>query len=103
MDKRKLEDLLDKLNMPIDNLGYRYLISALEIYTKDINTKITLVYSQVSKKHNSTNSRVERAIRHSVGCVEENIKRYFKVDYEITNRRFLALLAREMERKNEIL
>lgn len=99
MEKRKIENLLDRLNIPLDNLGYRYLISALEIYTKDINTKITLIYSQVAKKHNSTASRVERAIRHSVECAEENIKQYFKVDYEITNRRFLALLAREVERE----
>lgn len=99
MEKRKIEDLLDKLNMPIDNLGYRYVISALEIYIQDINTKITLVYSQVAKKYNSTSSRVERAIRHLVECAEKNIKQYFKVDYEITNRRFIALLAREMERE----
>lgn len=99
MEKRKIEDLLDKFNMPIDNLGYRYLITALEIYMKDINIKITSIYKEVAEIHNTTASRVERAIRHSTECIERNVKQYFNVDYDITNRRFLALLAREMERK----
>ena len=30
---------------------------------------------------------------------EERIKQYFKVDYKITNKRFLALVVREMERR----
>ena len=99
MEKRKVEDILDKLNIPIDNFGYKYLISALEIYQKDINTKITLVYRQVAKRNNSTSSRVERAIRHCISSNEEEIKKFFNVNYDITNKRFIALLNREVERR----
>lgn len=103
MKKRKVEDLLDKLNIPIDNLGYRYLISALEIYQKDTDIKITLIYSIIGKKYNSSAERVERAIRHCIEISEENIKKYFNVNYNITNKRLVALLSRELERENEML
>lgn len=99
MKKIEIENLLDKFNISVDILGYKYLIKAIEIYTKEANIKIAAIYGQVAKEYNSTACRVERAIRHSIESNEERIKQYFKVDYKITNKRFLSLVVREMERR----
>lgn len=99
MDKRKLENILDKLNIPVDNLGYVYLITAVEIYLKSKTNNITETYKEIAKQHKTKYSRVERAIRHEIDKNEDRIKQFFNVDYDITNRRFLALLTREMERE----
>ena len=101
MEKKKLEkieNLLDRLNIPVDILGYQFLVSALEVYTENINTKIRAVYEIVAKKHNKTACAVEKAIRHAIEKNKDTIKQYFHVNYAITNRRFLALLAREIGR-----
>lgn len=99
MEKRKLENILDKLNIPVDNLGYVYLIAAVEFYSKSKTNNITKIYKEVAEAYATKYSRVERAIRHEIHRNEDKIKQFFNVDYDITNRRFLALLIREMERE----
>lgn len=98
MNKRKLENILDKLNVSVDNLGYTYLINAVEIYLKSRTNNITEIYKEVAERYETKYLRVERAIRHEMDKNEDKIKQYFNVDYDITNRRLLALLTREMER-----
>ena len=98
MKKRNIEDLLDKLNIAVDNLGYKYLIAGVEEYISNDIQSVTEIYRRIVQKYDATISRVERAIRHSCENNKETIKNYFKVDYEITNRRLIALIAREMER-----
>lgn len=56
----------------------------------------------IAKKHGSTPSCVERAMRYAHTINRDRIKDYFKINYKITNTRFLALLIREIERKNKI-
>lgn len=99
MNKRKLENILDQLNISVDNLGYTYLIATVEIYLKSKINNITEIYKEVAEAYASKYSRIERAIRHEIDKNEDKIKQFFNVDYDITNRRFLALLAREMERE----
>ncbi len=99
MNKRKLEDLLDNLQIKANLLGYKYWITAVEIYLKDNAIRITELYKQVAEKHNTTASRTERALRHAHESKEEIVQDYFNVNYSIDNSAFLALLTREMERE----
>lgn len=99
MEKRKIEDLLDMLEIPVSNYGYQYLITGIELYRKDNKQKIMAIYEQIAKKHNTTSSRAERAIRQCWYKKEETIKKYFKINYNITNSRMLGLLTRELERE----
>lgn len=97
MDKRKLENILDKLNIRLNLSGYRYWITAVEIYSKN-KIRITELYKEIAKVHNTTAVRVERALRHTIEDKKEAIQKYFNVEYKIYNSAFLALLTREMER-----
>ena len=62
-------DYLHNFGIPASIKGYRYLRSAIMMAVEDENiismvTKI--LYPEVAKQYNSTPSRVERAIRHSI-------------------------------------
>lgn len=68
-----LEDIvteyLHNLGIPASVKGYRYLRSAIILAINDeecIECVTKVIYPTVAKKHNSTSSRVERAIRHSI-------------------------------------
>ena len=100
MNKRIIEDLLDELNIPADNLGYKYWITAIQQKLNDEDRYyMENLYIDIGKIHGNTRGGVERAMRHAYETSRDKIKTYFKVEYEITNRRFLALLIREIERK----
>lgn len=99
MDKRKLENLLDELQIKINLLGHKYWITAVEIYLKDNSIKMAKLCREIAKKYNTTGSRVERALRNTREYGEETIQTYFNVSYKIDNSTLLALLAREMERE----
>ena len=99
MNKRKLEDILDKLQIKINLFGYKYWITAVELYFKDNTVGMWKICKEIAKKYNTTPSRVDRALRHARERKEEIIQRYFNVNYDIDNSAFLALLAREMERE----
>ncbi len=99
MNKRKLEDILDELQIKVSLLGYKYWITAVELYLENKTIKMMKLCREIAKKYNTTGSRVERALRHAIEDKEETIQRYFNVSYDIDNSAFLALLAREMERE----
>ncbi len=67
-------DYLIKLGIPAHIKGYQYLKTAIIMVDEDdtaLNIGITkAVYPAVAKRHGTTPSRVERAIRHAieVGC-----------------------------------
>lgn len=66
--------VLNKLEAPKSNLGYKYIIEALLAVGEDETwiDKFTALYEFVGKKCNSTGSRVERAIRHEVELIFTN-------------------------------
>lgn len=99
MNKRKLEDILDGLGIPLGQLGYKYWITAVEFKIENPDSTMGEVYENVAKKHPTTPTRVERALRHTYEYKKDFIRKYFGVDCNIGNSTFLALLAREMERE----
>lgn len=102
MNKRIIEDLLDELNILANNSGYKYWITAVGIKMKHREETIGNLCIDIAKKYGSTPSCVERAMRYAHTINRDRIKDYFKINYKITNTRFLALLIREIERKNKI-
>lgn len=101
MNTRKIENLLDKLQVKINTKGYRYWITAVEIYRKDPSIKKTKLYEMIAEKYNTTAVRAERALRHAHENNKMLVQRYFNVEYKIDNSAFLNLLVRELEREDE--
>lgn len=61
--------LLHEIGIPAHIKGYQYLRDAIAISVeeKDLIVSVTKVlYPAIAKKHNTTSSRVERAIRHAI-------------------------------------
>ena len=57
------------LGMPCHIRGYHYVIDAISwcVFTPEIINMVTKgLYPDIAKKHNTTPSRVERAIRHAI-------------------------------------
>lgn len=94
------------LGVPAYIKGYRYLVTALSLVIEnpDIKEAITKeLYPQIAKMHNTTGSRVERAIRHAVECAWDRgdldvLNRYFgntisPIKGKPTNSEFIAQVA----------
>lgn len=60
-----VEDILLKIGIPANLNGFDYIADAVEILEKDRNTKITYLYYEVGRRHETKGSRVERSIRHA--------------------------------------
>ncbi len=62
-------DIIHQIGVPAHIKGYHYLREAIILSIKNseiINSVTKLLYPTVAKKHGTTSSRVERAIRHAI-------------------------------------
>lgn len=62
-------EIIHQIGVPAHIKGYHYLRDAIILSVKDvsiINSVTKLLYPTVAKKHITTSSRVERAIRHAI-------------------------------------
>lgn len=92
-------DVLLKLGMPAGLKGIIYICDAMELFDKDPyynDGKICSLYNEIAKKHNTTVSGVERAIRHAFEKAldngdEENIS-YYLDETNTTNSNLLHTL-----------
>jgi len=97
MIKDRAKDVLIKMGMPSSILGFKYISDVMELFEAGYeNAKITALYVDIGKKHNSTGSRVERAIRHAFEGVVTNgprdiVEKYLSFD-NTTNSNMLKLL-----------
>lgn len=100
MENEKIEKLLDELGIKVNQCGYSYWITALQIYYKNKEATLEEIYDKVAKEHNATSMSVKTAMRRTYeNKIEESkIQSYFNVDYKITNSILLNLLMRELER-----
>ena len=101
-----VSNLLHEMGMPANILGYKYLRRAIALCVKDdnaIHAVTKVVYPSIAKEFQTTSSRVERAIRHSIevawdrGDIEV-LQKYFKYTVDSrklkpTNGEFIAMLA----------
>ncbi|MCQ2478415.1 MAG: sporulation transcription factor Spo0A [Clostridia bacterium] len=64
-----ITDIIHQIGVPAHIKGYHYLREAILLSVKNdeiINSVTKLLYPTVAKKHATTSSRVERAIRHAI-------------------------------------
>lgn len=109
-ENRNLEivitDIIHQIGVPAHIKGYHYLREAIIMAVDDIdimNSVTKCLYPSVAKKHGTTSSRVERAIRHAIEVAWDRgdvdvLNSYF--GYTIhsgkgkpTNSEFIALIA----------
>lgn len=93
--ENKTKKILNDLNIQINTKGYKYWIETVKYII--LNNKIEYrifkeVYIDVSKKVNTTPSKFERALRHSIEGRKDDIQRYFNTGCKIYNSSFLALI-----------
>lgn len=104
MYDRKIVEALKELKIPMGNLGFRYIVTAIKAVIEDEDklrymTKENGIYDIVAKEHKTTPNRAERAIRHGVETAfsladRDVLKKYFgHADGKETNRNFIALLS----------
>ncbi len=64
-----ITEIIHQIGVPAHIKGYHYLREAIMLSVKNtdmINSVTKILYPTVAKKHNTTSSRVERAIRHAI-------------------------------------
>ena len=99
-------EIIHQIGVPAHIKGYHYLREAIVMSVKNndvINSVTKILYPTVAKKHNTTSSRVERAIRHAIEVAWDRgdvdvLNSYF--GYTIQNERgkptnseFIAMIA----------
>lgn len=98
----KLNEILKRLGIYPNLKGYAYLTTAVEICTKnpDIITEGLVtkrLYPGIAQKFDTTDTRVERAIRHAIEIGmrrgdKELLKEIFGTKEKIKNSEFIATL-----------
>ena len=85
--KRNLEtdvtNIIHEIGVPAHIKGYQYLRDAIILSVNDmemLNSITKVLYPTIAKKHQTTSSRVERAIRHAFDIV-----RSCRGDYDVVN------------------
>lgn len=67
--ENRVTDLIHEIGIPAHIKGYHYLRDAIIMAIEDmdvLNAITKILYPTVAKKHQTTSSRVERAIRHAI-------------------------------------
>ena len=120
MEKKSLEtqvtDIIHEIGVPAHIKGYQYLRDAILLSVEDtemLNSITKILYPTIAKRHQTTSSRVERAIRHAIEVAwsrgkMDTIDELF--GYTVNNRKgkptnseFIALIADKirLELKNQ--
>ena len=102
----RVTNIIHNVGVPANIKGYQYLRDAILMTINDnemINAVTKQLYPEVAKRHKTTSSRVERAIRHAieVACTRGNEECFYKLfGYTVstlkgkpTNSEFIALIA----------
>ena len=112
--KASITAVLIEIGVPCHIKGHNYLISAIEaaVHNPDLINAITKeLYPKIADAHNTTSSRVERAIRHAieVACDRgdiENLQEYFGNTISLskgkpTNSEFIARIAQVIRMRRD--
>lgn len=95
MEEKIIKEILFNLEIPISLLGFKYIKTLIMTFLNNDISKITATYEIVARKHKSTASKVERAIR--TALEKSKVNEYFKIEHKIANKEFIELI------KNEVL
>lgn len=82
MNNKAINALIE-MGADAGNKGFQYIVDAIVLFQDGgiRNGKITVLYSKIAEMHNTSQSRVERCIRHSFKTVmekgnQEAVKKY---------------------------
>ena len=92
-----INKMLLQLQFNVTSIGFYYWITAIMQYRKNYykyNNTIEQVYHDVAKIHNTTRTRVERAMRTAKATAKEQIQKQFNYYNKLTNKTVLELLTR---------
>ena len=67
--ENRVTDMIHEIGIPAHIKGYHYLRDAIMMSVEDmemLNSITKILYPTIAKKHQTTPSRVERAIRHAI-------------------------------------
>ena len=90
-----INKMLLQLQFNVTSIGFQYWITAIQQYRKNYykyNNTIEQVYHDVAKIHNTTRTRVERAMRTAKATATEQIQKQFNYYNKLTNKTVLELL-----------
>lgn len=112
----KITELMLKVGVPAHIKGYQYLRDSIFMVTQDldlINAITKRLYPMVAKAHQTTPSRVERAIRHAIEVAWtrgqiETIHELFGYTVNVgkgkpTNSEFIAMIADKLRFVNRVM
>ncbi len=73
--RNKAINALIEMGMPANIKGFQYIADAMELFEDETwrNGKQATLYSWIAKLHNTTASKVERAMRHAFGIVTKKV------------------------------
>lgn len=98
--RKKIIAELSALKAPKSNLGFEYLVEAIEIKAEKGNSiNMTELYIKIAENNETTLLRVERAIRHEIGIIcsveetEEQRCEIFSTSDKLKNSEFIACMA----------
>lgn len=95
---KEIKNVLNSAGIKREFKGYRMWITAAMYVISKANLgygefEMREVYNFVSKKYKCTYIATERTMKYTLNDAdEENLKKFFKISYKITNSRFLLLL-----------
>lgn len=92
-----INKMLLQLQFNVSSIGFYYWITAIQQYRKNYykyNNTIEQVYHDVAKIHNTTRTKVERAMRTAKATATEQIQKEFNYYNKLTNKTVLELLTR---------
>lgn len=90
-----INKMLLQLQFNVTSIGFYYWITAIQQYRKNYYKYNTIekLYNDVAKIHNTTRTRVERAMRTARTPATEQIQKQFNYN-RLTNKTVLELLTR---------
>ena len=92
-----INKMLLQLQFNVTSIGFYYWITAIQQYRKNYykyDNTIEKVYNDVARIHNTTRTRVERAMRTAKVTAVEQIQKQFNYYNKLTNKTVLELLTR---------
>lgn len=100
MEKIKIDNILDKIGIPINIKGYRYIVQAVQILEKNKKNKLMNIYKEIAEKEEVRPQAVERAIRFAYERKKEELKETLGLNCTLNNSILIQTILREMEREN---
>lgn len=77
-----VSEFVEKVGIPINLLGFNYIVDILKIILKDNSIKITQTYKLVSEKYSTSLQCVEANVRSAISCSHKLKNSFYKYLFE---------------------